>query len=123
MARVEDNWVQQFARRTDSVWKRDGWPESLGLPEKDNGFGYTAEQVANLPGFDIENVLRYYDAVREETLRYLDGLSQDELDTCPYPERRPGYTVGKMLSHVIVEESQHTGQVAYLRGLQRGLDK
>ena len=123
MARVEDNWVQQFARRTDSVWKRDGWPENLGLPEKDSGFGYTAEQVASLPGFDVGDMLRYYDAVREETLRYLDGLSHEDLDTCPDPERRPGYTVGKMFSHVIVEESQHVGQVAYLRGLQRGLNK
>ena len=32
-------------------------------------------------------------------------------------------TIGKMFSHVIVEQAQHTGQVAYLRGLQRGLDK
>lgn len=40
----------------------------------------------------------------------------------PDPERRPGYTVGRMFSHLIVEESQHLGQVAYLRGLLRGLE-
>ena len=31
-------------------------------------------------------------------------------------------TIGKMFGHVIVEESQHLGQIAYLRGLQRGLN-
>ena len=67
--------------------------------------------------------MTYFDSVRRETYRYLDGLSADDLSTSPHPERRPGYTVGKMFSHVIVEESQHTGQVAYIRGLQRGLGK
>jgi hypothetical protein len=30
--------------------------------------------------------------------------------------------IGRMLSHLIVEGSQHLGHVAYLRGLQRGLE-
>ena len=123
MARVEDDWVQRFVWRTDTVWQRDGWHEKLGLPEKGSGFGYTAEQVAGLPRFDFDDLMAYYEAVREATLQYLDGLAQDDLDGCPQPERRPGYTIGKMFSHVIVEESQHVGQVAYLRGLQRGINK
>ena len=123
MARVEDDWVQRFAQRTDAVWNRDGWPDRLGLPAKGSGHGYNAEQVTGLPSFDIDQMMAYYDAVREATLRYLDGLSEADLDATPHPERRPGYTVGKMFSHVIVEESQHVGQIAYIRGIQRGLDK
>ena len=123
MARVEDGWVQQFAQRTDSVWEREGWARRLGLPEKGSGYGYTGEQVAGLPSFDIDELMQYYDVVRRESLRYLDGLTPDDLDSRPDSERRPEYTVGNMFSHVIVEESQHVGQVAYLRGLQRGLNK
>ena len=123
MARVEDDWVQRFAQRTDAVWNRDGWPDRLGLPAKGSGHGYNAEQVTGLPSFDIDQMMAYYDAVREATLRYLDGLSEADLDATPHPERRPGYAVGKMFSHVIVEESQHVGQIAYIRGIQRGLDK
>ena len=123
MARVEDNWVQQFAQRTESLWSREGWSDKLGLAAEGNGFGYTADQVAGLPSFDIDGLMSYYGAVREATLRFLDGLSPGDPDTCPDPERRPGYSIGKMFSHVIVEESQHVGQVAYLRGLQRGLNK
>ena len=123
MARVEDDWVMRFAQRTDTVWQSEGWAEKLGLPERDSGFGYTAEQVAGLPAFDSDDLMAYYDSVRRHTLQYLEGLTPDELERCPHPERRPGYTIGKMFSHVIVEESQHVGHVAYLRGLQRGLNK
>ena len=123
MARVEDNWLNRFAQCTANVWNRDGWPERLDLPERDSGYEFTAQQVRDLPAFDIDELMSYYDSVRAATLAYLDSISEDDLETCPHPDSRPGYTVGKMFSHVIVEESQHTGQVAYLRGIQRGLNK
>ena len=123
MARVEDRWVQRFARRVEQVWDRDGWSQKLGLPARDSGFGYTAQQVAELPTFDFDGLMTYYDGARRETLEYLEGVTSGDLDSCPHPEERPGYTVGRMFSHLIVEESQHVGQVAYLRGLQRGLNK
>ena len=123
MARVEDNWVQSFARRAANIWHRDGWHEKLGLPKDGSGFGYDAAQIASLPSFDIDGLMAYYNAVAQETRQYLDALTPEDLDTCPEPERRPGYSIGKMFSHVIVEESQHLGQIAYLRGMQRGLNK
>ncbi|MGH2543176.1 MAG: DinB family protein, partial [Ardenticatenaceae bacterium] len=93
----------------------------LGLPERDSGVGYSADQVYNMPKFDFAGIMDYFDAVRRETNRYLDSISVETLDHVPHPERRPGYTIGKMFSHVIVEEAQHVGQVAYLRGMERGL--
>ena len=123
MARVEDDWLHRFALHADSIWEKEGWHQKLGMPERGSGYGYTSEQVASLPAFSMEDMMTYYDAVRKEVVRYLDGLTREDLEGCPHPERRPGYTIGKMFSHVIVEESQHVGQVAYLRGLQRGLDK
>lgn len=122
MARDEDGAVQDTARHTMQVWQRDAWYEKLGLPAGDDGFGYTVEQVTNLPQFNIADCLTYYDAVRRETLRYLDTLTAEDLDQCPNPERHPGYTLGRLLSHLIGELSQHLGQVAYIRGLQHGLE-
>lgn len=78
--------------------------------------------MATLPRFDIADCLAYYEAVRRATLRYLDGLAPADFAHCPDRVRRPEYTIGKMLSHLIVEGIQHLGQVAYLRGLQRGLE-
>ena len=122
MARVEDNWVQEFGRGVGSVWERGGWAAKLGLPEQGNGWGYTAGQVAELPQFDLELLNEYAEAVRAGTIEFLDGLSPDDLDRFPDPSR-PKACIGSMLSHVVVEESQHVGQVAYLRGIQRGLDQ
>ena len=122
MARVEDGWINSSAQSTDQVWRRDGWHRKLAIPEGDSGFGYTAEQVANLPQFQLEDVMTYYGSVRQETLRYLDRLRADDLETRPHSERWPDYTIGRMFSHILVEESQHVGQVAYLRGIQRGLN-
>ena len=47
----------------------------------------------------------------------------------PFPEVSGGrplpddFTIGRMFRQLIGEENQHFGQIAYLRGLQRGLDK
>jgi uncharacterized damage-inducible protein DinB len=123
MARVEDSWVQRFARGTDTVWQSEGWDTRFGIPARDSGFQYTSEQVAALPDFDLDEMMAYFDSVRRQTLSYLNGLSQPDLESCPDPERRPGYTVARMLAHLIVEEAQHTGQVAYIRGIQRGLGR
>ena len=121
MARVEDDWIQRFAHGADTVWQSEGWDARCGLPSRESGVRYTAEQVAALPEFDVGEMMAYYDSVRRSTLAYLDTLSESDLETCPQPERRPGYTVARMLAHVVVEEAQHTGQVAYIRGMQRGL--
>jgi len=120
LARVEDDWLQRFAQRTDTVWQTEGWYERTGLPEKESGVRYSVEQVVGLPRYEIETMLAYYDSVRESTLRYLEGLSHDDLNFCPRPDRRPGKTVAAMFSHVIVEQAQHTGQISYLRGVQWG---
>ncbi len=122
MARDEDGAVQDTARHTTQVWQRDAWYQRLGLPATDDGFGYTVQQVANFPRFPIADCLAYYAAVRQETLRYLATLTSEALDRCPDPERHSHYTLGRLFSHLIVELSQHLGQVAYIRGLLRGLE-
>ncbi len=122
MARVEDDFFQRFARRATTVWQRDNWFGKMGLPEKENGFRYTSEQVANLPAFEMEDLLAYYDAVRVETYKFLDSLSEADLATEPHP-RRPGFSIGDMFSRVMFEESQHVGHVAFIRGIQRGIEE
>ena len=63
IARVEDDWVQRFARRADSVWRRDGWHTRFGMPATGGGTGYTPQQVADFPAFDLAEMLEYYDAM------------------------------------------------------------
>jgi hypothetical protein len=133
VARVEDRWLHRFAQDTTEVWQRDGWYQRCGLPENDTGVGYTAEQVARFPNPDITELEGYFDAVRQETLTYLRGVALSTLDVhpqrIPFPEVGGGrplpddFTIARMFRQLIGEENQHFGQIAYLRGLQRGLDK
>ena len=153
MARVEDHWVQGFARRTHDIWKHEEQLTKQGLPKgvRDrngitrltvdadgnaivtdvNGYGYTAKQIASFPQFEFDDLMAYYDRVYRATIKYLNSLTVEDLDTCPNPKWRPGYdtrvypffSIGKMFTYLIVEGCQHLGHVAYLRGLQRGLGK
>lgn len=123
MARVEDNWIHRFAKDAEQIWIRDSWHQKLNLPRDGTGYGFTSDEVKNLPLFDIDMLMNYYNIVAHETRNYLDDISLDKLKYCPQPNKRPGYTIGQMFSHIIVEESQHLGQVSYVRGMLKGINK
>ena len=118
MLRVEDMWFQFFIQRNSEIWERDGWNEKFGLPTRDNGFGHTAEQVANFPALDIRELISYGDAVRAETLEYLRGVTAEDLAVVPR-SARPEMSVAAIFRQVIGEVYQHQGHIAYLKGLQR----
>ena len=118
MLRVEDMWFQFFIQRKPELWERDGWNEKFGLPTRDNGFGHTLEQVAEFPALDRNELVRYGDAVRAETLEYLKGLASDDFNVVPR-EQRPEMSVGAIFRQVVGELFQHQGHISYLKGLQR----
>ena len=67
--------------------------------------------------------MAYYDAVRARTKEYLRGMELEELDkkvTFPNFGELPTATV---FSVIVTHTSQHIGEISYLRGLQRGMDK
>ena len=124
IARVEDGWINGFARGTQVVWESAEWYKQLGFPAEGGGYGYGAEQVRDLPEFDLDLMHQYANAVRQTTHAYLESSTPQELDRAPgiRPER-PNYTIGNALSHLLVEESQHVGQIAYIRGMLRGINQ
>ena len=75
-----------------------------------------------MPAFEPGDLWDYLDAVRGDTVEYLESIDEADLDRCP-DSARPDYSIGRMWSHLLVEESQHVGQVSYLRGLQRGMNR
>ena len=124
MLRVEDMWVQFFAQRQPELWERDGWHEKFGLPTRDTGFGHTTEQVANFHALNLPTLLQYGEAVRFGTLTYLEGLSSADFEVTPWSDRPTiwwhDFKVVDMFQQIIGELFQHLGQVAYLKGIQRG---
>ncbi|MFQ6030650.1 MAG: DinB family protein [Dehalococcoidia bacterium] len=133
VARVEDRWIQVFAQDIPDVWTKDGWHEKLGLSEDYDFVGLSVEQLGTFPAITKENLDGYRHAVQNKTQAYLKNLDADGLDfvpgRTPTPER-PGslerhgsFSIGRMFRQTLAEYNQHLGQVSYIRGIQRGLDK
>lgn len=124
IARVEDTWVNRYLAGKEQIWVAGHWHERLGLSADNGGARNTAEDVAAFPRIEMSEIKAYHDAVREAAMPVIDGLSAGDL-AASYDERkgwRPvAPTVTWVLGHLVVEESQHVGQIAYLRGILRGL--
>jgi hypothetical protein len=59
----------------------------------------------------------YYDATHEQTLRYVRGLADGDLDRVVDTRWDPPVTLGVRLVSVISDDLQHAGQAAYVKGL------
>ena len=124
MARVEDRWVNSYLRQSTEVWIADKWYSKFGLQPEDHGARQTAEDAAAMPELPMADLMSYYAEVRKSTNAYVNGLTADDLGkSYSHPRSNPGPTVNWVLAHLLVEEAQHLGQVAYVRGMLRGLGK
>jgi len=123
MARTEDSIMQGMLQKKTSVWESEKWHERLGLSPDDAGSHYTVEQVNAFKMPQLAQILAYADAVRaktKETLRSLPVAAFDEKINFPNVGEM---SVGALFAFVISHASQHIGEISYLRGLQRGMDK
>ena len=124
MVRVEDMFVNRMILGKPELYESAGWAVKLGTPPGDSGGGgrYTLEQLQAWPVPTLENLKGYRDAVRENTLSFLKTADSARLDATPAVTRFPGNT-GALLTRMITEIAEHSGQIAYLRGQQRGINK
>ena len=122
LARVQDNHLSAM-ESTEHVWVRDRWYERFerGDDPSDRGRGHTSEQVVAFDPPDVDTLLGYYKAVRGRTDAFLDGLSEADLDRA-VPNLAGDGTVPMhvRLEMTLVDNIQHSGQIAYLRGLLTG---
>lgn len=116
LTRVQDDHIADVAG-TDQVWG-SGWADRFGLPlpPADTGYGHTSDQVARVRA-GAELLTGYHDAVYEQSRRYLDTLTDADLDRIVDEAWDPPVTLGVRLVSVVTEDNQHAGQAAYLRGL------
>ena len=120
IARVEDFFVNRVLQRENELYEAEGWREKLGTPVK--VYQYSAEELQAWPVPKLEDLRGYAKSVREKTLAFLNSMPPDKLSEVPRPDRSPD-SIGTTLSHISTEIAMHVGQIAYLRGVQRGLDK
>lgn len=122
--RSEDTFVQSRIQGKPQVWESEKWYQKLNLPANDTGgHGYTAEQCASFPVPPLKDLLAYAEAVRKRTSEYLKDMTPDKFDRKINMPHFGDITVGAILALVISHGASHAGEISYLRGLQRGLDK
>ncbi|MDA1280486.1 MAG: DinB family protein [Chloroflexi bacterium] len=123
MARVSDRWANSTVLGGEELWTRDDWAKRLGMPVDRYGRGETPEQVRDFPSVEIGLVLQYFDEAHASMLAMVDALEQADLDRDVFAAyRNESLNIGWILGHILAEESQHLGQVAYIRGIQRGFN-
>ena len=126
-ARAEDGWMAYLSDvpASGEVWNNEGWPEHFGLSKTANGTHDTAADVAGFPEVPLSLALDYYRSVRQSTREVLGNLTSEDLPLqhTDQDTGEIGPTTAWTLAHVLVELCEHLGQIEYLRGMRRGLDR
>jgi hypothetical protein len=123
LTRIQDDHVTAVAG-TQQQWVAGGWAERFGLPfpPSATGYGHSSEEVGAVR-VDGPRLLGYFDAVHEQTMRYVGGLRPGDLDRIVDERWDPPVSLGVRLVSVVDDDLEHVGQAAFLRGLaeRRGL--
>lgn len=117
LARTEDDHLADAFDR-EQIWTAQGFDKRFDLPFDGaaTGYGQRPEDVAAVKA-PAELLLEYVDAVHAATLKYLTGVTDDDLDRVVDTAWDPPVTLGVRLISVISDGLQHAGQAAYIRGV------
>ena len=134
--RAEDDLIHRLQGKTQ-LWESEKWYQKFNKTIGDSGAHYTAKQLAAFVVPDLKDLLAYAEVVRKETQSYLKGLKPKDFDkkvnmpppiaiqagspTPPRPLFNP--IVGSMLMHLVTRFAERAGEISYIRGMQRGMDK
>ncbi len=124
MARVEDNLINVVLQNHDPIWERDDWDERLGIFTTGAGAGMTMGEIRKMGQIEVPIVMQYYLSIRMETSDYFKNtMSENDLSRVIEHTNFRGWTSAQILGRLLCEEAQHLGQIEYLRGMMRGLNK
>lgn len=118
--RAEDSFMHMD--KTPTLWETGKWYEKLGLDKEEGGAHYTVEQVNAFPVPKLSKIQTYGAAVRRQTLAAVKKIKAAELDKMikmPWAEM-PAAAIWSMITG---HATQHLGEMSYIRGIQRGMDK
>lgn len=123
VARLEDSFINTTIQSKPILWKTEKWYEKLHLAENEEGAHYTIEQVNAFLVPEKQALLAFYGAVQAQTKGYLNSLTDDMLGQKIIMPRGGDVAIASLFTFIISHASGHIGEMSYLRGLQRGIDK
>jgi hypothetical protein len=117
LTRVQDSHLAELIG-SEEVWTAAGWVDRFGPPfdRLATGYGHSSQDVAAVHA-DATILADYHDAVHEQTLRYVGGLNDADLDAIIDRSYDPPVSLGVRLVSVISDNLQHAGQAAFVRGI------
>jgi hypothetical protein len=122
LTRVQDDHVAD-ALDIEQVWTSAGWEKRFALPFEPaaTGYGHGSKDVAAVRVDSVDLLTGYYDAVHEQTIERVSGLTEHDFGRIVDEAWEPPVTLGVRLVSVISDGLQHAGQAAFIRGiLDRG---
>jgi uncharacterized damage-inducible protein DinB len=120
LTRVEDDHIADAAS-IEQVWTSQGFADRFGLPyDADaHGYGQSSDEVGAFTVKSVDLLLAYHDAVHDQTIRFVQGLTDEDLERVVDKRWDPPVTLGVRLVSVIADGLQHVGQAAFIRGIAR----
>ena len=117
LSRVQDDHVAEVAD-VEQVWTSQGYADRFGLPfdVAATGYGHSSADVGQVRA-SAELLTSYARAVHDQTLSFLEGVTETDLDRIVDRRWDPPVTLGVRLVSVVNDDTQHVGQAAYVRGL------
>jgi hypothetical protein len=122
-ARSEDRLVQARLLGKPEIWETEKWYQKLNLPVTEAGNHYNPDQVNTFMVPEIEALLAYSATVRVGTLDYLQTLKSGQFEKIIKTPHFGDIPIAAMFALIVEHVSQHLGEMSYLRGIQRGMDK
>ena len=123
--RTLDRWVHARLLGVPQLWEQ-GWAGRLGqtiTDPNDTGYGYGPERLQAFETPATASLLAYAGAALDAAKGYLAARSDADFDAVEVVNPRGGaMTLANMCQQLLWEFNQHGGQIAYLRGMQRGLE-
>jgi hypothetical protein len=117
LTRIQDDHMAGLAG-TEQVWTANDWVERFGLPldPDDTGYGHDPDTVA-LVTADAHALIGYYEDVHQSTLEFVRTLEKADFGRVVDQSWDPPVTLSVRMVSVIVDDLQHVGQAAYVRGI------
>jgi Protein of unknown function (DUF664) len=116
LARVQDDHVAG-AFGVPQVWTEYGKRFELPFAPSDIGYGQSSQQVSQVRVASADVLTGYYDAVHEQTIALVSGITDADLPRVVDENWDPPVTLSVRLVSVISDCLQHAGQAAFIRGI------
>jgi hypothetical protein len=118
---AEDSFMNQD--KTQMLWEKGKWYTKLGVDAKTETAHFKSpEEVNKFQVPKLAKILAYGAAVRRQTLAKVNKLKAADLEgtvKLPWGEVPKAAIWSMVTGHA----TQHLGEMSYIRGIQRGMDK